>query len=179
MEEPSENLRKKFAWPDLVVLVAFECIAIPICIAAGEALVSGDYGRAFLGWGIGIPLAIAGFTAHWWKDWLTETTRERIQRHTIHWSPVALLLAFVYVVGPNIYERVSASYHDRSSLVSKTDYDALKAQDEIVISNLREQLDIARNPPENPANTPTWLRLNFDGDGKPTEISAPNIHGHG
>jgi hypothetical protein len=134
MEEPSEHLRKKFAWPDLVALVAFECIAIPICIAAGEALVSGDYGRALLGWTIGIPLAIAGFTADWWKDWLTETARRRVQRLAINWSPVALLLAFAYVVGPNIYERAAALYHH----------------------------DIIRNPPTNPADTPTWLRLKFD-----------------
>ena len=106
-EVHSVKTRARFTWQDLVVLVAFECIAVPICIAAGDAFVREEYGRAVFGWAIGIPLAIAGFTAHWWKDWLTESTRERIQRNANRWGPVAILLAFLYVAGPDIYRRAT------------------------------------------------------------------------
>jgi hypothetical protein len=89
----------------LVVLVAFECIAVPICIAAGDAFVTENYGRAIFGWSIGIPLAVAGFTAHWWKEWLNEPARAWVLRNANRWWPAAILLAFTYVTGPDIYRR--------------------------------------------------------------------------
>ena len=90
---------------DIVVLVVFECVAIPICIAAGEAFVSEHYGRSLFGWAIGIPLAVAGFTGHWWVAALSPLKREWIEHQALRWWPAAVLLAFLYVTGPDMYRR--------------------------------------------------------------------------
>jgi hypothetical protein len=62
-------------WVDLIILVVIECIAIPVCIAAGGAFVEGEYVRCSLGWLIGVPFVIIGFTAHWWKQRIADATR--------------------------------------------------------------------------------------------------------
>ncbi len=97
----------RFGWQDLVVLVAFECIAVPICIAAGEAFVSEHYGRAFFGWLVGIPLALAGFTAPWWKELLGEDARQQLTAQMHRWWPAAVFLAFIFVTGPEMYRRAT------------------------------------------------------------------------
>ena|SRR5205823_2200915 len=104
----------RFGWPELVVLVAFECIAIPICIAAGEAFVSEHYARAAFGWIVGIPLAVVGATAKWWKEWLSPPIRQRVFDGASRWWPAAVFLAFVYVVGPNVYQRAVAPSQSQS-----------------------------------------------------------------
>ena len=97
----------RFGWQDLVVLIAFECIAVPICIAAGEAFVSEHYGRAFFGWLVGIPLAVTGFTAPWWKDWLGDDAKQRIMDQAYRWWPAAVFIAFAFVAGPEMYRRAT------------------------------------------------------------------------
>ena len=92
---------------DVIVLVVCECLAVPLNIAAGEAVVAGHYGGAALGWGLGIPLAVAGFTFHWWKNKLSVPARNSIQAITKYGWPVALLAAFLYVVGPDMYRRAT------------------------------------------------------------------------
>jgi hypothetical protein len=111
--------RKPFTWPDLVVLVVFECVAVPICIAAGDAFVKAEFGRAAFGWAVGVPTAVAGFTAHWWKAWLSEDAREGIARVAASWAPIAVAVAFLYVVGPNIYQR--ATMLPSAETAAKTD----------------------------------------------------------
>jgi hypothetical protein len=101
----SSDKSSGFKWPNLVVVAVFECIAVPICIAAGEAFVSEHYGRAIFGWLIGLPLAAAGFTAPWWKEWISESVRASLIRQALRWGPVAILAAFIYVAGPSIYRR--------------------------------------------------------------------------
>ena len=97
--------RKRFSFTDLVVLVVSECLAVPLCIAAGEAFVNGHYVDAGIGWLTGIPLAIIGASSYWWSKWFGDKTRDRIITQAIRWAPVAILCAFAYVVGPNIYRR--------------------------------------------------------------------------
>ena len=102
-----EGDNKRFSTVDLVVFVVSECLAVPLCIAAGEAFVNGHYIDAGIGWATGIPLAIFGATAYWWRKWFSDETRARLTKQAIWWSPVALLCAFIYVVGPNIYRRAT------------------------------------------------------------------------
>lgn len=93
---------------DLVVFVVSECFAVPLNIAAGEAFVAGHLDRAALGWGIGVPLAVAGFTYHWFKKWISAPARDSIQFVARYGWPVVLLLVFAYVAGPEMYRRATS-----------------------------------------------------------------------
>jgi hypothetical protein len=105
--EQAYNVHKGITLDDLVVFVTSECFAVPLNIAAGEAFVSGHLDRAALGWGLGVPLAVLGFTFHWWKKWIPGPTRNSIQWVARYGWPVALLAAFAYVAGPEIYRRAT------------------------------------------------------------------------
>jgi hypothetical protein len=54
----------------------------------------------------------------------------------------------------------------------KQELDGTREELEIV----KQDLAVAQHPPENPANTRTWLRLNFNEKGEPDQISGPNVH---
>ena len=97
----------KFSLDDMMVFVASECFAVPLNIAAGEAFVGGHFDRALLGWGLGVPLGILGFTFHWWKGYLSAPKREWIKTQAARWWAVPLLLAFAYVAGPEVYRRAT------------------------------------------------------------------------
>ena len=92
---------------DVIIFVASECFAVPLNIAAGEAFVGGLYVNTFFGWGIGVPLAIAGLTYHWWKQWIKESAQNWIGVTGRRWWPAAMMLAFIYVTGPSIYRRAT------------------------------------------------------------------------
>jgi hypothetical protein len=87
---------------DIVVLVASECFAVPLNIAAGEAFVMEHYDRAWVGWGIGVPLAILGASYHWWKRLLAAPKRAWLEAQARRWWPATLVFPFAYVVGPHI-----------------------------------------------------------------------------
>lgn len=105
--EQAYSVHKGFSLDDLVVFVTSECFAVPLNIAAGEAFVAGHMDRAGLGWGIGVPLAVLGFTFHWWKRLIPASTLGSIQWVARYGWFVALLLAFGYVVGPDVYRRAT------------------------------------------------------------------------
>jgi hypothetical protein len=104
----NEHKKKGLSLDDLVVFVTSECFAVPLNIAAGEAFVAGHGDRAALGWGIGVPLAVLGFTFHWWKGWIPTPIRSSILWAAKYGWPVALLAAFAYVAAPDIYRRATA-----------------------------------------------------------------------
>jgi hypothetical protein len=80
--------------------------AIPICDASWHAIVVEHEAmtRGIIGLFIGVPIGLAGFSFHWWKDkapgfrdWFIPTAKR--------WWPAAAGLAFVYVAGPEIFRR--------------------------------------------------------------------------
>jgi hypothetical protein len=96
-----------FSLDNVIVFVACECFAVPLNIAAGEAFVAGHGDRALLGWGLGVPLAVAGFTFHWWKTKIPDSLRNFIQQNAKYGIVPALLVAFAYVAGPEMYQRAT------------------------------------------------------------------------
>jgi hypothetical protein len=100
---PKHKSNTSFSKEDVIVLGILELFAIPLCQASWHAIVTDQqYIRGIIGLLVGLPTGIAGFTFHWWKDKaLRRSTRQQI----IRWWPIAILLAFGYVAGPNIYER--------------------------------------------------------------------------
>ena len=103
---------KQFSLDDFIVFIVCECFAAPINIAAGEAFVNLQNGREWYGWSVGVPLAIAGFTFHWWKRWLAEPARAWIAVNAKRWALLviiaAIVWAYAYVVAPDIYRRATA-----------------------------------------------------------------------
>jgi hypothetical protein len=99
-------LAKKFSWASLVVFLASEGVGMPLTIAGGEALADQKWSAAAIGFGFGLPLMGLGFTFPLFKGKLGDVARERIIRSATLWLPIAILLAFIYVVGPNILARV-------------------------------------------------------------------------
>jgi len=95
-----------FSIDDLIVFVTSECFAVPLNIAAGEAFIGGHLKGAALGWGIGVPLAVLGFTFHWWKRWIPMATRNTIQWGAKFGWPIAFIAAMVYLA-PFVYQRAT------------------------------------------------------------------------
>jgi hypothetical protein len=136
---------KRFSLTDVVVLVIGECLAVPFCIAGGEAFVNGHFPQAGVGFGAGIPLAIAAATFSFWKGWIGDQAQQAITQHATWWLPVAVLLAFAYVVGPDIYRRATSptlpplgETTTESGTSVETPGDVLK-----LIASLRSQLNSA------------------------------------
>jgi hypothetical protein len=121
----------RFSYADAIVFLVAESIAMPLNVAAGAAAVQRDAVGALVGWGVGLPLAYFGWAFPRWRDRLTESTRELIQRRAINWAPVAIFLAFAYVVGPNIYQRAVPPSPQPAARASEPDFGlitALRAQ---------------------------------------------------
>jgi hypothetical protein len=96
----------KVTLADAAVFTVCELIAIPLCHAGWEAIVTEQHlGRGIVALVAGLPLGILGVGFHWWKDKISAPTRKQIQRQIIRWWPVAAVLAFVYVAGPELYRR--------------------------------------------------------------------------
>jgi hypothetical protein len=86
---------------DVIVGVIGGLVAAPLCDASWHAIVTeAEYARGIVGLLVGLPVGIGALTFHWWKgklDWL--------RRAAIYWWPIALVLTFTYVAGPEIYHR--------------------------------------------------------------------------
>lgn len=55
--------------------------------------------------GAGFVIGSAAGTFHWWKRKLNDGVRSSIERSVGWWGALALVLMFVFLVGPNIYHR--------------------------------------------------------------------------
>jgi hypothetical protein len=106
--ESAHSVGKIFSLDNVIVFIACECFAVPLNIAAGEAFVAAHYDRAGVGWGIGVPLAVAGFTFHWWKN-KTPAFRDWTYRQARRWWYVPFAAAFIYVTGPEMYRRATVA----------------------------------------------------------------------
>ena len=89
--------------PEIVAFLLLEAIAIPFCHAGADAMLGGHVAQGIVGYLIGIPTGIAGLTFHWWKTW---PIWRGIQQQVLRWWPAAILLAFAYVAGPSLYQRL-------------------------------------------------------------------------
>ena len=100
-EKIAEN--GKFSLGDLVVLVSCALFAEPFCHAAADAFLHGDYGKAALGFGLGVPPGLIGGSFHWWKGRLGATARKLAVPVAMGLGAIGIFLAFAYVAGPEMF----------------------------------------------------------------------------
>jgi hypothetical protein len=98
----------RFSFTDIVVLVVNECLGVPLCIAGGENFAHTDWVGSAIGWGVGIPLCVSGVTFPFWRGHVKTVVATWIEKRWQLLLPVAVLLAFVYAVGPVMYRRATA-----------------------------------------------------------------------
>jgi hypothetical protein len=102
-------MAEKFNAADFGVFAVFQLFAVPMCHAGWDAIVSGEHpGRGIMAIILGLPIGLAGASFHWWKNKLP-SARDWTARQADRWWPVALLVAFVYVAGPSLYQRTYPS----------------------------------------------------------------------
>jgi hypothetical protein len=96
----------RFKISDLVVLIAFDCVGIPLCIAGAENAVHFDWTPTLVGFGVGIPLSLFGTIFPFiGVGPMKIAIRNWMQDYTYIVMPIAVAAAFIYVVGPDIYRR--------------------------------------------------------------------------
>jgi len=100
-----------FPIDQVVVFLAGAVFAAPLGKIGWDTILSsepfaGAWWKGILELCVGVMIGLAGVSFHWWKRWLKAPTRDWIQRNALRWwLPVACMLFFVYVVGPDIYRR--------------------------------------------------------------------------
>jgi hypothetical protein len=95
----------KFNAADFGVFVVCQLFAIPMCHAGWDNIVNGEHLlRGIVAILIGLPIGLLGASFHWWKDRLP-SARDWISRQADRWWPAALIVAFVWVAGPILYNR--------------------------------------------------------------------------
>jgi hypothetical protein len=100
----------RFKLSDLVVLITFDCVGLPLCIAGAETAVHFDWVPTLVGFGIGIPLSIFGTIFPFIGAGPMKTAiRNWMGRHASVVVPLAIVAAFIYVAGPEIYQRAMQS----------------------------------------------------------------------
>jgi hypothetical protein len=106
---PAHETSSKFDAADFAVFAVCELIAIPLCHAGWDAVVSDHHvERGIVALIVGFPIGLAGASFHWWKD-KTPNFRDWTTRQASRWWPAAVFLAFVYVAGPQMYLRATTS----------------------------------------------------------------------
>jgi len=95
----------KFPTEEVVVAAVCSLIAYPLCEAGWHEIVAGgDITRGIVGLLFGVPIGSIGLSYHWWKGKIG-----LIGKAAIYWWPIAVVTSFIYVCGPIIYKRATAS----------------------------------------------------------------------
>ena len=158
---PTE-LASTFNAVDFVVGAVCGLIAIPICDASWQAIVvePGAMMRGVAGLCVGLPLGLLGLSFHWWKD-KRPTFRDWIVKQAANWWIVPLLLAFGYVVGPEMYRRaitrVAVQADTSTEEVSKAT-EAIRSKLDAANRQLQEEREKAK-PLIPPSGVITGLQL--------------------
>jgi hypothetical protein len=97
---------------DLAVFAVSQLLAIPLCNAGWDAVVSTNVNSDHFFRGIaaivaGLVLGIIGASFHWLKRKISVSAREWIRIQANRSWPLAALVAFAYLVGPTMYRRAT------------------------------------------------------------------------
>jgi hypothetical protein len=93
---------------DFIVFAVCELFAIPMCDAGWHAVVANDHlTRGLVAVMVGAPLGLLGAGYHWLKQFFSGDVRQNIKKFAWNWWPAALVLAFIYITGPEIYDRAT------------------------------------------------------------------------
>jgi hypothetical protein len=137
---------------NIVVVITSELLALPFCFSGTEGFMSNDWWKAAKGFGIGLPIGIAGLTFPLWGKYLKRPTQDWIQRGARKWWPVALLAAFLFMTVPDMYDRIASKHpqvviHDppsaediaKATAAVRSELDSTKRD----LAITKEQLDAA------------------------------------
>jgi hypothetical protein len=145
---------------NIVVVITSELLALPFCFSGTEGFMSNDWMKTAKGFGIGLPLGIAGLTFPLWGQRLKRPNQDWIQRSAKKWWPVSLLAAFVFVAVPEIYDRFANKrppvvIHDPPSAADIAKASAplrLELEDtKRDLANTKQQLEAAQKATRTPA----------------------------
>lgn len=103
------EIAKNLAGVDLLVFLASEGIGAPLALAGGDAAAHELLRPTLIGFGFGLPLMALGFIFPFIKSRLSEPARERISSIAAFCTTALILSAFIYLVGPAIYQEVVSS----------------------------------------------------------------------
>ena len=95
----------EFSRTDLIVFVVNECLGVPLCIAGGENFAHQDWVGSAIGWGVGVPLCVTGVTFPFWREPVKKAVSDWLAKWWGIVVPIAVLAAFIFAVGPDIYRR--------------------------------------------------------------------------
>jgi hypothetical protein len=99
----------EFKKEDFFVAVICTLIAFPLCDASWVAIMTeGNALKGMVGLVFGVPIGIVGLSYHWWKDKWKQIFKP-ISDSALYWWPIAIIVAFSYVCGPEIYRRSTES----------------------------------------------------------------------
>jgi hypothetical protein len=96
------------AFVDLLVFLASEGVGVPLATAGGAGVADLRLSAAIIGFGLGLPLMAFGFAFPIVKGRLSDAARNRIASIAAACITIAILAAFVYMIGPDIYRHVTA-----------------------------------------------------------------------
>jgi hypothetical protein len=110
--EPAQTYFKSLL-DNLILVVTTELIALPFCFGGEEGAMEADWKKALIGFGVGLPIGVLGLTFPVWGKRLAIATQIWLRVHAWKWwLPIAVTLAFAYVLGPGfIVARWSLSRH--------------------------------------------------------------------
>jgi hypothetical protein len=95
-----------FSLDDFVIFFTTEIIALPWGFHAPDAWTKGDYVSSIGTYAFCIPVGLLGLSFHWWKSFVGASIRDWVLHESKRWWPLALMLAFIYFLGPDIYNRL-------------------------------------------------------------------------
>src|ERR1700730_11425864 len=98
MQEPS---RSSLTEKDLIVIITFECIGIPFCIAGADNAVHFQWIPTLVGFGVGLALCLFEALFPLLKVGPLKTGVQEWAKGNARWAvPLAVFLALIYVAGP-------------------------------------------------------------------------------
>jgi hypothetical protein len=103
--------RRKFPSEPVITGVFSTLIAASICKSGWDTLWNNAPGtelfwKGVIGFGCGLVIGIAGWSYSWWSKFLGPRTRRWIREEAWKsWVPLAIVLLFVFEVGPVMYRR--------------------------------------------------------------------------
>ncbi len=105
------DIKRSFTFADAGVFAACELTALPMCDAGWHAIVSGEQtARGIIAVIVGAIIGLCGVSFHWWKDKISTSNKEWIQRQASRWWPAVFVLAFLYFTAPIAYQRATVPH---------------------------------------------------------------------
>ncbi len=110
VQQPSGAAPSTFSLPDYLMVATGVLTAEPLCHAGWDAVVSGEHiDRGVIAIIAGLVVGTAQGTFHWWKTHVNAKIKRNVERNAGWFVGFAAFLLFCFLVGPNIYNRITTT----------------------------------------------------------------------